>query len=234
MNSTDEIKMRFWVFTNAISLILAAIFTLLSGDPLFLSVFAFFSFGILILINIPFLKTLYPWGGTANRITFSRLIAVILLPGLYAFSFNNAILYTGIFIFFLDGLDGYVARKTNTQSKFGAILDMETDALFVLIFTFILWDSGKAGLWLPAIGVIKYLYSIIIFLLGLYQYDKVRTRIGPAAAFLLFLFLLFPYFTPKTLYTPLLILSSSMVLLSFVYSMIIAIYNKRKAMISDK
>ena len=45
----------------------------------------------------------------------------------------------------LDGVDGWVARRTRTASAFGARFDMETDALLILVLSALVWRVGKAG-----------------------------------------------------------------------------------------
>jgi phosphatidylglycerophosphate synthase len=58
----------------------------------------------------------------------------------------------------LDWVDGQVARRTHTESAFGARFDMETDALSVLVFTFLLLRAGQAGAWVLAIGLARYIF----------------------------------------------------------------------------
>ena len=56
----------------------------------------------------------------------------------------------------LDGLDGWIARSTNTTSVFGARFDMETDAFLILVLSALVWQMDKTGAWILAIGAMRY------------------------------------------------------------------------------
>lgn len=61
---------------------------------------------------------------------------------------------------FLDGIDGYLARRLGTATNFGARFDMETDALTVLALAALVWTSGQAGAWVLAGGLMRYIFLI--------------------------------------------------------------------------
>jgi phosphatidylglycerophosphate synthase len=56
----------------------------------------------------------------------------------------------------LDGMDGWLARRTAMASAFGARFDMEIDALLVQALTLLAWRYGKAGPWVLLSGLIRY------------------------------------------------------------------------------
>jgi phosphatidylglycerophosphate synthase len=58
----------------------------------------------------------------------------------------------------LDGVDGWMARRTKTASAFGARFDMETDALLILVLSALVWKSGKTGAWVLASGLMRYAF----------------------------------------------------------------------------
>jgi phosphatidylglycerophosphate synthase len=58
----------------------------------------------------------------------------------------------------LDGVDGWVARRTGTASAFGARFDMETDALLILVLAVLVWRYDKAGGWVIAAGLMRYAF----------------------------------------------------------------------------
>jgi CDP-diacylglycerol---glycerol-3-phosphate 3-phosphatidyltransferase len=75
-----------------------------------------------------------------NLVTLSRIILIPLIVGIFyvpddwlSFSMKNATA-TGIFIFaaVTDWLDGYLARRLNQMSAFGAFLDPVADKLIVV------------------------------------------------------------------------------------------------------
>lgn len=57
----------------------------------------------------------------------------------------------------LDGVDGRVARRTGTVSRLGARFDMETDAVLVLVLS--VEVARSAGLWVLAIGAMRYAFG---------------------------------------------------------------------------
>ncbi|MGM0701377.1 MAG: CDP-alcohol phosphatidyltransferase family protein [Pseudomonadota bacterium] len=103
--------------------------------------------------------------GWANRITLARGVLVAVLAGclaepdliarhawLFATASGSALL--------LDGIDGWVARRTVTTSAFGARFDMELDAAFILVLCLALLAVGKLGVWVLAIGTMRYAFML--------------------------------------------------------------------------
>lgn len=58
----------------------------------------------------------------------------------------------------LDGVDGYLARRFNQTSAFGARFDLETDALTMLALSILVWGLGQAGAWVLASGFMRYIF----------------------------------------------------------------------------
>ena len=58
----------------------------------------------------------------------------------------------------LDGIDGWLARRSGTASAFGARFDMETDAFFILVLSGLVWQLDKVGPWVLAIGAMRYVF----------------------------------------------------------------------------
>jgi phosphatidylglycerophosphate synthase len=58
----------------------------------------------------------------------------------------------------LDGVDGWAARRTGTVSAFGTRFDMETDAALILVLAVLVWQHGKAGSWILAAGLLRYVF----------------------------------------------------------------------------
>lgn len=74
----------------------------------------------------------------ANLITISRIILIV--PILLLVSEEKSLSnWFALLLFILagitDNLDGYIARKTGTQSSMGALLDLMADKLLVVITT---------------------------------------------------------------------------------------------------
>ena len=102
--------------------------------------------------------------GTANRVTLAR--AVLVLP-VSALVWHPNVLDDGAFwwiiaastmAMILDGVDGWIARRTRSATRFGARFDMELDAFLMLALSVLVWQSGKAGAWVMLIGALRYLF----------------------------------------------------------------------------
>ncbi|MDC0434404.1 CDP-alcohol phosphatidyltransferase family protein [bacterium] len=104
--------------------------------------------------------------GTANFVTTGRAATTVVLAGfvpvevvlLTSPGWMWAIAITASIALCMDGLDGYLARKNASCSVFGARFDMETDALLGLIITLLVWQSGQAGIWVLALGLMRYIF----------------------------------------------------------------------------
>ena len=102
----------------------------------------------------------YPRFGPANYVTTIRAIMVALVAGLIGHPATPEALWsviglTGV-MGALDGLDGWLARRTRMASAFGARFDMETDALLILALSILVWQHGKAGAWVLLCGLMRY------------------------------------------------------------------------------
>ena len=60
----------------------------------------------------------------------------------------------------LDGLDGWLARRTRMASAFGARFDMEVDALLIQALATAAWWWDKSGVWVLASGLMRYGFVI--------------------------------------------------------------------------
>jgi phosphatidylglycerophosphate synthase len=102
--------------------------------------------------------------GPANAVTLARAAAMALLVGVLAESapLTQAgrwlLAGGGTAALLLDGVDGWVARRTGLASAFGARFDMEVDALFVLVLSALVWRAGQAGAWVLTAGLMRYIF----------------------------------------------------------------------------
>lgn len=67
-----------------------------------------------------------------------------------------ALVGAALFALALDGVDGWLARRTKLASRFGERLDMEVDAYLILILCALAFAGGKAGPYVFAIGLMRY------------------------------------------------------------------------------
>lgn len=100
----------------------------------------------------------HPFVNPANQLTFCRIIFIPLLVVIYYSPFEWRFLASGA-LFGLagitDALDGYIARKYEITSAFGAFLDPVADKLMVAVALALLIEShGDWIFTLPAIVII--------------------------------------------------------------------------------
>lgn len=74
----------------------------------------------------------------ANIITLTRIIFSISLPFIKKNNLLFLLLYTICGL--TDILDGYIARKTKTESSFGAKFDTIADLIFFIIIFIVMFD----------------------------------------------------------------------------------------------
>ena len=94
---------------------------------------------------------------TANIITLSRIGLVFVAVLLFGTGFYGqfaAFLLT-ILIIYMDALDGYVARKLNTASDLGALLDITGDRIVENVYWIYFTAIGMISLWIPIIVIAR-------------------------------------------------------------------------------
>jgi phosphatidylglycerophosphate synthase len=115
----------------------------------------------LVLVGLP---KHHPFGsfGAANQVTAARGALVALLIGLIGERTDTGVptlatvVATAVAV--LDGVDGWLARRSHMTSSFGARFDMETDALLIMVLAALAWQFGKAGIWVLFSGLLRYAF----------------------------------------------------------------------------
>ena len=113
--------------------------------------------------------------GPADWVTLTRATLVGCAAALIAASFrHNASLAPDItarvlvtiatVALVLDGVDGYVARRTGTSSVLGARFDMEVDAFLILVLS--VYVARSMGVWVLAIGAMRYAFVVATWALA--------------------------------------------------------------------
>ncbi len=128
----------------------------------------------------------YPLFGPANQVTMLRAMLVALAASLLtepaAADVAWALVLAAAGIAVLDGVDGWLARRTQLNSPFGARFDMETDAFSMLVLSVLVWHHGKAGLWVIVIGLMRYAFVAAGWTLRWLAAPLRPTRRGKAVA----------------------------------------------------
>jgi phosphatidylglycerophosphate synthase len=100
--------------------------------------------------------------GPANQVTLVRAALVALVAGLVgepaAASIAAAAVWVAVVVELLDGVDGWLARRSSQTSAFGARFDMEVDALLIMVLAILAWRHGKAGSWVLVSGLLRYAF----------------------------------------------------------------------------
>jgi len=105
-----------------------------------------------------------PGLGAANRVTLARaaltvpVFALAVHPGALEAPTLWCVIVLSTVAMILDGVDGRVARRTGSQSAFGARFDMELDAALIMALCVVVWRSGKVDAWILLIGLMRYAF----------------------------------------------------------------------------
>lgn len=97
--------------------------------------------------------------GPANAVTLARLAALVALPFLPPVQ----VALVGATLLALDGVDGWVARRTGCNGEFGEFFDKESDACFMLVLCLLLYRvPGGFGAWILLPGSMRYLFVLFV------------------------------------------------------------------------
>ena len=109
-----------------------------------------------------------------------RIVALPLF--FYVYNIGNAVVCLGLLMFCAatDFLDGYIARKLNVTSRFGAYYDATTDFIFMFGIYLLFYDLGFYPIWLFLIITLAFIQFIITSYLAKKLYDPVGRYLGSA------------------------------------------------------
>jgi CDP-diacylglycerol--glycerol-3-phosphate 3-phosphatidyltransferase len=94
----------------------------------------------------------------ANLVTLARLLLLLVIAWLYYLPpspWQFAGFFLTIFVFVSDGLDGYIARKRNETSLFGALFDIAGDRITELTLWIVAADTNLVPVWVPLVFIIR-------------------------------------------------------------------------------
>jgi phosphatidylglycerophosphate synthase len=117
--------------------------------------------------------------GIANQVTLLRAGLVCLASGaLLAGGSSSAAEWSLVVLvataLSLDAADGWLARRLRLASDFGARFDLEIDAWLILVLALLVWQSGRVGPWVLAIGLMRY-----VFVLASWYFPALRRPLPP-------------------------------------------------------
>ena len=121
-------------------------------------------FAIVMLLALGFLGHTHRFArfGPANQVTTARAVFVVLIASLIGEPMRPVAAASAaaasLVVTLLDGVDGWLARRSRMASPFGARFDVEIDALLILALAILVWRYGKAGPWVVLSGLLRYLF----------------------------------------------------------------------------
>lgn len=157
--------------------------------------------------------------GLANALTAARLGAVLLAAAASTFVPASWVLAAFVFNVAADAVDGRVARARGAATRFGAVFDRETDALFVLVAYLHLHLAQDWGAWLLLPGLMPYAYRLTVTMSPAALAPDRKERFAGALAGLNFVLLLGAVAAPRYA-APMVVLSVAVVCVSFVRSFV--------------
>ena len=101
--------------------------------------------------------------GAANTLTLFRACFAVVLAGFVnepasTLAFAWPLVIGATVVACCDAIDGRIARASGLDSAFGSRFDMEVDAVFMLILSVLAFQQEKAGIWIIAIGAMRYAF----------------------------------------------------------------------------
>lgn len=160
---------------------------------------------------------LVPTGITAFRIVLSILFLYLLIN-------NIKILAIGIFLLAVltDALDGYLARKFEVSSDYGAYFDISADFILVLIAFLAFIINGIYPYWLLILIILVFFQFIVTSKFKILIYDPIGKYYG---AFL-FAIILITLILPTTFYNFLLATTVLFTIISLISRYLFFIFRK--------
>jgi phosphatidylglycerophosphate synthase len=114
--------------------------------------------------------------GAANTITALRTAGLAVVPAVAGSPEGLVGLGSGLLL--ADGADGWLARRRDRTSTFGAFFDKEADALFLLVLCAAAVTQGHVPVWVIGAGLLRYTFVLTVF--GLDLPEKTEQRFSLA------------------------------------------------------
>ncbi len=99
--------------------------------------------------------------GLCNTVTLLRAAILCAILGSLAAGPDGpvwAILGLAVLALVLDGIDGFLARRSGLSSEWGAFFDMEVDAAMGLVLALHIMAAGHVGAHVLILGIMRYLF----------------------------------------------------------------------------
>lgn len=156
--------------------------------------------------------------GASNALTALRVGLLGLLPPA-ATAGPGALISISLLILTTDVMDGWLARRDNLVSEFGAFFDKESDALFLLVLCALAVFRGRVAPWILGVGLLRYGFVVLLFLVPGARKSEQRSSWARYVYGAMIVALLASFFPYPNLYEPLVALAAGALVLSFARSL---------------
>src|SRR5712692_2809425 len=125
------------------------------------------------------------WRSIPNLLSFGRIVATPFLAWLIVKEHTNYATALFGLVGISDYLDGWIARRTNTVTELGIVLDPVSDRVLVMVTLVALMSAKRLPLWLGIPVLVRdVLLSIVFLLLSRRGFGKPKVRrVGKTATF---------------------------------------------------
>jgi cardiolipin synthase (CMP-forming) len=107
----------------------------------------------------------------SNAVSFFRILLVVPVWLTISNGLSSWTLTIMAVAYLSDLLDGYVARKTNTVSEWGKVIDPLADKIFVIVAIIALFIHGYVPTWYFLLIILR---DALIFTVGIWAQKKLR------------------------------------------------------------
>jgi phosphatidylglycerophosphate synthase len=209
-----------WLSRHAAAMLIAVAVTVVLPSGVWVALAALASFVELGCRERTRLAAFRPYGGYANQLTALRL-ALLLTAAAFMGELPDAWLWLLLAAnVAVDVVDGRVARRTQQVSPFGAVLDREVDAVFVLVAYLYFFVVVGLPAWVLIPGLLPYAYRLYTLTRPSRPAPEHRERLAPFLAGANFVVLLVAVGAPADLQLRVVLLSAALVGVSFTVSFV--------------
>ena len=207
---------------------------LLSGTVLSTPIWSLTAYGICAGLVSLGLRNGYPHAvfGLCNTVTLVRAALLSVLFGA-VFEVNAVsawvVFWLSLTILALDGVDGWLARRSRLKSAFGARFDMETDAALGALLALWLLVSGTTGAEILILGFMRYAFVLAGLLWPALRADlpeSMRRKTICVVQIAALIALVFPLL-PASLVTPVAVGAAMVLAMSFAVDTIWLVRHKK-------
>lgn len=206
-----------WVRVHSLLMLVVVSAAAWLGAPRVVAAYAAGAFGVLI---VQMRGRWVPKGlfGVANTLTTARLLATLALCALHERIGGFMVAAVALTLCAVDIVDGWVARRTKTESAFGATYDVEVDTLLVVTLLFLLVERGHVGAWVLFVCYWHYVYFLAPVLFPTPVGAAPRSLFGRTIYTVMMLSFIAGFFVPPAWASPLAGLGAGVVSVSFLIS----------------